>query len=247
MKSLPIKLKNCPIVETILEIRFSSKLPQDAVFGVIYQALQKSFSTFTVKPQPILQLPSEVRNIDPNMKYQPTYQLINENLSIGICAKSIVFSNKAPYKGWQCFKEFILSAVELIYDSSVIDKIERIGLRYINIIDSPLADATNLNISLCGESQNKNDVSVLRLEKHLRDAELIVFQLNNNVFVSINNAPAQKKSMIDIDSIKNINANTHELIIDTFSDILETLHKNEKEHFFGLLRDDYLKQLTPEF
>ena len=181
------------------------------------------------------------------MKYQPTYQLINENLSIGICAKSIVFSNKAPYKGWQCFKEFILSAVELIYDSSVIDKIERIGLRYINIIDSPLADATNLNISLCGESQNKNDVSVLRLEKHLRDAELIVFQLNNNVFVSINNAPAQKKSMIDIDSIKNINANTHELIIDTFSDILETLHKNEKEHFFGLLRDDYLKQLTPEF
>ena len=53
--------------------------------------------------------------------------------------------------------------------------------------------------------------------------------------------------MIDIDSIKNINANTHELIIDTFSDILETLHKNEKEHFFGLLRDDYLKQLTPEF
>lgn len=247
MDSLPKKLQNCPVVETILEIRFSSKLPPDAVFGVIYQSLLKSFFNFTVQPQPILQLPAEIRNADPNIRYQPTYQLVKENLSIGISAKSVVFSNKAPYKGWAAFKEFVLSAVELIFSCDAIDKIERIGLRYINIINSPLADATNLVISLCGEMQHKNDVSVLRLEKQLLDNELIIFQLNNNVFVSINNAPAQKRSMIDIDSIKNINVECHSFTIDSFSDILDVLHKNEKVHFFGLLKDEYMKQLQPEF
>jgi hypothetical protein len=45
---LPEKIENCPIVEAVFEIRYSSKYPEDAIFGVLYAAV-KDF--FTEKPK----------------------------------------------------------------------------------------------------------------------------------------------------------------------------------------------------
>ena len=46
MTKLPKKLGRCPIVETISEIRFSSRLLLDVVFGVIYQSFSEKLSDF---------------------------------------------------------------------------------------------------------------------------------------------------------------------------------------------------------
>lgn len=245
MSDLPLKLEKCPLVETILEIRFKSSLPDDAVFGVIYQSLAKAFDKFIPQRQAILDLPEEARNFDPNMKYQPYYQLINNNLSIGIGPRSIIFSNRAPYQGWNTFRDFVLSALELIQSSTAIYEIERIGLRYINLIDKSLSETTNLNISLCGTTKDPGDVSTLRIEKNLENKKLIIFQLNDNVLISINNAPSRKASMIDIDAISNNSFNFTNTNLQDISVVLDDLHKIEKKHFFDLLDKDYLKNLGP--
>ena len=222
-------------------------MPEDAIFGVIYQALQADFEDYTTKIQPISQIPLEIRNSDPNMRYQPTHQIIKENLSIGIGFKSIIFSNRAPYKGWKAFKNFALKVLDIIYHINVVKKIERIGLRYINIVDRPLADASNLVISLCGNIKDKNDVSTLRLEKNIGEEALLILQLNDNVLVSINNSAPKKLSMIDIDSITNHKMDSSNLSLEKTSSILDKLHITEKEFFFNLLKDDYITELNPVY
>jgi uncharacterized protein (TIGR04255 family) len=36
---MPIKITPCPIVEAIIEIRFTTMLPSEAIFGIIYNAV----------------------------------------------------------------------------------------------------------------------------------------------------------------------------------------------------------------
>ena len=56
---IPKKITSCPLVETIVELRFESSLPPDAIFGVIYQKLKSDYPK--VDKLPILQIPEEIR------------------------------------------------------------------------------------------------------------------------------------------------------------------------------------------
>lgn len=245
MCRLPLRLEKCPVIETNLEIRFLTNMPGDAVFGIIYQALQSNFEGYTPQIQSISQIPIELRDTDPNIRYQPTHLMIKDNLSIGIGPKSIIFSNRAPYKGWNTFKNFVLLALSSIEKINIVKEIEKIGLRYINIIEKPLADATNLVISLCGETKDKNDVSTLRLEKKINTDSLLVLQLNDNVLVSINSSAPKKLSMIDIDAITNHRFDSSVLKQNKISNILDELHNIEKSYFYKLLNEDFKNGLYP--
>ena len=99
IQNFPKKIEHCPLIETVLEIRFTSTLLDEAIFGVVYNSIQNEFSSFKPVPQPILQIPLEIRKSDPNIMYQPLYRLENKNLSIGISPKSIIFSNTKEYIG----------------------------------------------------------------------------------------------------------------------------------------------------
>ena len=240
----PKKLEKCPLIETVLEIRFSSSLLDEAVFGVIYNSIQKDYSSFVPKPQPILQIPLEIRKSDPNIMFQPLYRLENNNLSIGISPKSIIFSNTKDYKGWTAFKEFVQSAMDSILTTDAITSVQRIGIRYINVISESLFDATLMKINLGDTIISKMDVNTSHIEKQLEDGMSLIYQLNNNVQVSINGEQPKSASMIDIDSVYQKKLLKEEFS-KNYSDYLEMLHKNEKKAFFDLLNKQFLESLKP--
>jgi len=70
---LPLKISPCPIVEALLEIRFTTVIHPDAVFGLFYNALKSDFPK--VDNLPILQIPDALRATDPNLKYKPLYKI----------------------------------------------------------------------------------------------------------------------------------------------------------------------------
>lgn len=70
---LPKTIDPCPIVDALLEIRFQTLTHPNAVFGLIYNELQKDFPK--VENLPILQLPDAIRASDPNFKFKPQYKL----------------------------------------------------------------------------------------------------------------------------------------------------------------------------
>ena len=66
----PKKITPCPIIESVVEIRFDSAIPAEAIFGVVYNAFNDIFPNKPIN-LPILQIPEQIRNSDPNLQYKP--------------------------------------------------------------------------------------------------------------------------------------------------------------------------------
>jgi uncharacterized protein (TIGR04255 family) len=66
---LPKKISPCPITEAIVELRFESDIPNDAVFGIVYQDFKTDYPV--LEDLPILQLPESIRKQDKALHYKP--------------------------------------------------------------------------------------------------------------------------------------------------------------------------------
>ena len=94
---LPKGIDPCPIKEAIIEIRFESVLPPDAVFGVVYNELKDIYKT--PEPLPIMQLPASVRDQDKNLHFQPYYRIKRDNFLLQIGPQMLSLAVTA-YSTW---------------------------------------------------------------------------------------------------------------------------------------------------
>lgn len=236
---IPKKITPCPIIEAIIEMRFESKIPAEAVFGIVYDKFKDEYKK--VEKLPILQLPEIVRTEDPNFRFQPHYKLLNENyiLQIGPNVLSIVNINN--YVGWNEFSLKVKNTFKKINELGLITKADRLGIRYINFFELDIFENINLSIllsekSLISESEQITFRSTLKTGDFLSNLQII------NKGNMILNQIQKSGSAIDIDTyisdIPNVNN------IDT---LLENGHKEEKLLFFKLLKKDFLEKFDPEY
>ncbi|MBL1213765.1 MAG: TIGR04255 family protein [Ignavibacteriae bacterium] len=242
MKPLPQKIEACPIIESVLEIRFSSKFPSDAIFGIIYKSIEEDFSGDAPKTLPILQLPEQLRNNDPNLKYQPFYKLSRGNVSLSIGPKTVMFSNLAPYVGWNDWSNFFNNILEKIDETKVFSQVERFGLRYINSFNSNLLQKINIEFKINNKSYYENPLNI-RTEIH--DDELVKILQLVNVLDPTNKMP-DRRTIIDIDCIHNLNQPSDQFF-KNYMQLIEHAHNKEKELFFSLLSDELLLSLKPSY
>lgn len=243
MSELPKKISPCPIVEAVIQIRFSSILPSEAIFGVIYTKVGPDFGK--VNKLPILQIPEAVRSKDPNLTYQAHYSLVKKDLplQLNIGPRTITFSNVDNYIGWDKFFEFVNEVLEKIKDTDVIHLPERIGIRYINFFDVQILDKVNLEINL---NNSKINTESTHFRTEIKDDNFItVVQLNNNVPLNIKGIE-KKGSLIDIDCIYNFDKPDPSLYTE-FNSIIKSGHEKEKHTFFKLLKDDFLNEFDLEY
>ena len=102
---LPKKITPCPIEEVVVEIRYESLLPAEAIFGVVYNALNNSYPN--LEPLPILQIPEFIRTQDPILIFQPHHRLRRDNYSLQIGPKVISVVVGKEYPGWIAYKSEI--------------------------------------------------------------------------------------------------------------------------------------------
>ncbi len=238
MISLPDKIEVCPITESILEIRFNSKYPKDAIFGMVYSDIKDSLTDAPI-PLPILQLPETVRNQDPNLIYQATYQIGKGNSNLKIGPKVINFGTAKPYPGWDEWSKFFYEILEKIFSSDVVSQVERIGLRYINFFDTEIFDKVKLDVKLIN-TKLKSESTNIRTEI-IDDNFIKILQIGNLVNMT---AGANKKygSVIDIDCIYNFESSSTHC---NYKEVIEDAHVKEKTLFFSLLEENFLKELKP--
>lgn len=241
MIPLPDKIEICPINEAILEIRYSSDFPKDAIFGIVYSVVKDFFPDKPV-PLPILQLPETVREQDPNLQYKPHHTLKKDNIVFNIGPKVLTFSNISPYIGWTEWSKFFYSIYEKVKTTEVISSVERIGLRYINIFKENIFDKVKLEINLIDNILN-DESTTFRTE--IIDGELLkVLQIGNSLNIIRNNKPFIG-SVIDIDCIYQVNDSAD--FFANFYKIIETAHIKEKDLFFSLLEKSFLEELKPTY
>lgn len=238
--NLPKSIAPCPIVEATLEIRYESKYPTDAIIGVVYNV----FSSEGVKLEnlPILQIPEEIRKKDPNLQYKPTHRMTNGVYNIQIGGNVILLTAPLNYPGWIIFNATIESFVEKMKSINVIEKINFVGLRYLDFFKCNIFDNIKLQISL--DDSTINYPSTAFKSQIKGDGCLNVLQILNDVHVK-NVFRDDDGSLIEITSVSDCNG-----IDVNLSNVVETvnaLHIEGKKLFFSLLKDEFLEQFTPKY
>lgn len=235
---LPKKVDPCPILQAIVELRFDSTLPNDAIFGIIYKEFQDDYPN--VEELPILQLPEIVRKQDPNLLYKPNYRLSkNEEFVFQVGAKMVSLAINKPYTGWQLFSEKLHNHIERVDSLNLSNSYSRIGIRYINGFDCNMFEKINLSVDMGSQSLMHFDTSMRSNipTGHFTSALNIV----NYAQVTKTTTEVCKGSIIDIDTFQ-------ENPTGDINDLLEAGHVEEKKLFFTLLKQDFVKQeLNPEY
>lgn len=235
---LPKTITPCPIIESIIEVRFESELPGEAVFGIIYQALQKDFPK--LDKLPILQIPEVIRSEDSNLIYSPHYKLSSEKNYISqIGPKVFSLANINEYVGWDIFYEEIKRVLKKIYELNIIKETKRFGLRYINLFpEMNIYERSNLKINL---KEDRLEKSINLLINLPADGFSHTLRMVSDAQVNVSNK-VLSGSIIDIDTALN------EPILDFYNNmetILTKAHTEEKKLFFSLLTDEYIETLNP--
>lgn len=242
MKELPIKLELDPIVEAIFELRFTSNYPSEAVFGIIYQNIFKVHQNLINIPLPITQIPEAVRNLDPNLKYQPYNRLQSDSWGINIGPNVISFFTQKPYMGWLKWKKVIEEILQKIMEANFFNNIERSGLRYINFIKENVLQVANMDIKIIDKQLDKQLTS-LRTEFQENNYTEII-QILNNANMTIGNE--QKfGSLIDIDVTREFTKDSIDIFNKEINNILDESHEKVKSLFYKFLKEDYVDSLKP--
>lgn len=231
--NLPKNINPCPIVDALFEVRFTSKINANAVFGLIYSVLQKDFPT--VETLPILQLPDIVRASDPNLKYKPYYKISNDRFVIQIGPDVISISSFPKYLGWELFSKTIFDVLSKIESIGIINLIERIGIRYINFFETNIFEKVNLKVCI-GTDNILYKNTIVRTEIDQGDFSSTL-QIANNAAIN-----GKLGSIIDIDTFATKNL---ESFFSKKIDLINAGHLKEKELFYSLLKSEFLNTLNP--
>lgn len=240
----PSRLGITPIVESNLEIRFKSNVPDSAVPGMIYNALRGSYPE--MESTNILEIPESIRSHAPELKYAPLYRLVgNKMVSIGVGPNILtIFYNKdlhtEKYPGWTAYIHAeIIDVCKKINDMDIIFETTRLGLRTVDFFkEVNIFDKSELDLNFNGSSI-LNDVSAL--ERNVVENDFTCTVRINSQVSKKNGTEIQHGSVIDIDTSLDLENN----IFQNPDDIIMACHKANKKTFFDLLKEDFIKTLNP--
>lgn len=247
---LPKKIEPDRIKDSIVEVRYTSKIPHEVALGFIYKSLDDTYK-YTNRPLgkqelslPInLGVPKEFK-----LSIGGTSIFYNDYIKFEIQPGSIIFNCLDKYIKWENFEPEIEKVLLQLSSSEVIDSYSRIGLRYIcEYPEMELADISKFSFSF-GLPLIKSDIYSFRSEFFI-DEYRVILNLNNrlphvNPLLTNNQRTSPKISIIDIDVIKdNLSiSNLNELL-----EIINSVHLKEKEVFFNVLDENFLLSLNPEY
>jgi uncharacterized protein (TIGR04255 family) len=239
MIKLPKKITPCPIIDSVIELRFQSSVEPGAVFGIVYNAFKSEYPT--VEKMPILNLPEEIRLKDEKIKYNPWYRLRNGGFILGVGARELHLGKAGEYAGWEKFSKRMYHVVKTIKDIDVVSKIERVALRYINFFGFDIFDKIKLVVSHDKKNVTENETLVRTVIPGERFRSRLVVTNKTSVTVE---GKVMEGSVVDIDTFCNTDLDN---FFDNAIHIIEEGHIEEKTVFFSLLREDFLQTLNPEY
>lgn len=237
---LPLTISPCPIAETVVELRFETDTPEEAVFGTVYHALKKDFPKSS--PLPMAAVPPEVRRADPNLIHQPLHRLIGDNLTILIGPQAVTVGTVGEYPGWAAAAERFRDTFMRIANTGLIGRPLRFGLRYINFFSGDVLPNLTLSIAIDGHQINGSGTHL----KTMIQAEgcQILLQIGKDLMLV--GEENKTGSVIDIDTF--VTAPEAEGRLDNaLSEFMETAHLAEKKLFFNLLKPEFLETLNPAY
>lgn len=241
---LPRKLKNDSIVEALFEIRFDAQVLDEITIGKLCD--NPAWNTYSQSRTGISDIPTHIRQADPSLKYQPLVELNSpeKNFKIRISGNVLSIHRYSPYIGWDSFEEYLNSAIDYLFTHCKISSVVRLGLRYINLLQSSEHNVNSLHdlhMSLHIAEQVIEDDINLAFTKCIDDSTQILTRIATPAFISNNSAPQDTICIIDVD------VNLTECEKYSSSDAkswLTNAHNEEKSMFFSFFPKDWLTDMA---
>lgn len=247
-KALPSRLRKEPLIDAVCEIRFSSATSvSDVLPGLLMAKFPGQFGT--VERLPISSLPEQVRDADPNLRYQPLLRLSWGDFYIIVGHRTLGVSCKFPYPGWTDFKKTVMSVIDGIKETGLFQKIERYSMKYIDIIESKdlreMISWANLALTV-GEHRLEAENFLVRVEIPENDS-LHIVQITAPVTVELVGNTVKSGLVVDIDSICLHETQDVSGFFESLPDRLDAMHMANKAMFFSCLTDRAIESLEPEY
>jgi len=237
---LPTKVEVCPITDAVVELRFTTNVPEGALFGLVYRDLAEEYPT--VENLPILQLPENFRQ-GAELRFQPHHKLTGKRAIVQLGPRSLSISSTIPYVGWTEFSKCIYSVIEVAKKANFMTTVSRLGLRYINMFDADVFEKINVQLLI---SDSPVQCKSARLRTLLEDENGFrsLVQVFNDVTLKAATEGPITGSGIDIDVSKEYSGLD---FVEHIDEEIEKAHLIEKEHFYKLVQGPLLDELKPTY
>lgn len=134
------KYANPPLVEAVCEFRFTPDTQWDMTIpGLVYEKLKDEFPR---REQRLFQEIELIQGPDGLQRQIRTSERIvflmeDRKTFVQIGPRLLAINCLAPYPTWAGFKPKIVKAFEALMDTTDVKGLQRVGLRYINLIEIP--------------------------------------------------------------------------------------------------------------
>jgi uncharacterized protein (TIGR04255 family) len=239
---IPKKISPSPIVEAVAEIRFENELPSEVIFGKLYGELSDQYGK--TEQLPILQLPAQLRDTQPELKYAPHYRLRSDNFLVTIGQRVISInriSQKEKYNGWDEFFVAIQVVLEKVKKLGFASEIERVSVRYINFFDEKVPTVLNLEVGLFAQKVDQYNDLTLAINRDVDTETNVHILMSSNAKIE-SEGEAREGLVFNVEAIKHT-----QTTIDQAASVVDGLHKHVEETFFTALQEQYLTTLSPEY
>lgn len=234
--------KKPPLVEAVCEFRFDQGSSWDlAIPGMLFQNIEKEFPRKeNVKEGVIEFFLNKQENPEPKISHSesefPRFLSSEGNIFVLLKRNIISIHCVKPYIGWTEFKEKIVFILNKYFEVTTPNKIERIGLRYINEIvvnkdEFKLAENLDFRPYFADNLTKEEDVLGMQVGLVSKDADnFYKIQLNN-----LEKEGGIYAFMLDTDYFK-LNASKEEV-----DDWLEKAHNKIEEVFKKSLKEKLIE------
>ena len=238
---IPKKITPDRIKDAIVEIRYTSKLPFEVIPGYIFQALDDSYR-YMVRPS---------ANFPPELSGAPiqlgSHLFHKDEIKIVLKPGSFVFNCLNSYVSWSKYLPEIDNFLKQIESSGVVEKFNRVGLRYVSIYENmDILPVLNFSFQIKLEEFSPKNMH-FNSEFAYKGNTVILNIANQEPQPTASQKPNRLPSLsaIDIDVIKNITVDSKDR--NTLVNELETIHNIEKEIYFSLMTEEFISTLKPEY
>ncbi|MCH7396506.1 TIGR04255 family protein [Belliella sp. DSM 107340] len=234
---LPSKISPDRIKDSIIEVRYSSKLPFDILLGIFFESLDDDY---TYANRPNLHSTPFVLESNVKLSISGSALFFNKKIKIEFLPNIMVFNCLESYLGWEEYFDEVKKVLVQINNTKRIESYLRIGLRYISEYPNmDIHDITKFSFSF-GMPKIQSENFIFRSE-FFENNFIIVLNLANNLNLIGSDNIVSKISNIDIDVIRDVNISD----LDELLQIISNAHSEEKKVFFDILNERFLNELKP--
>ena len=241
----PTKIEPDRIKDSFVQVFYESNIPFIPMVGFLYSYLD-DLGFIYLSPDGPPPINDVSRRQFEEVQISFNHLFVNDEKKVKLTLnanKSITFNCQKEYLGWSKYESLIHEVLDHLLKNSIMEGYGRVGIRYIS--EFPNIDIlTKLKFDYTLGLNAEIDSGRFQLTWSDKGCDHILNIANNLKFTESNDVNIQRLSAIDIDVINHHSRCSNiEEIMKTIDDV----HLNQKETFFSLLTEAFIKELNPTY